>query len=87
MDLLTRGGPPGGPGPVADDQMRAQLESTMGMIRDAGQKIEEIAQTFPAAQAEIQQLRQILRRLVIKAGQMGPTQNASADALPMGGAG
>lgn len=72
----------GGPPPNGD---AGGAEAAMGAIRDLGQQIEALGQKIPVLQAEVQQMRQILRKMVMKAGQSAPTQNQSASALPMGG--
>ena len=56
----------------------------MGQIRDLGQLAQKLGQTVPPLQEEAQQIQQIIRRMIIKAGQAAPTQTDSATALPTG---
>lgn len=57
----------------------------MGAIRELGKQVEALGKQVPSAAAEIQQIRTILRKLIMKVGAQAPTQNDSARALPMGG--
>lgn len=74
----------GGPASGDSDPEQARM-AIMDAVRDLGQQVESLGKQLPAAQQEVQQMRQILRRIIIKAGQTAPTQNASAGLLPMGG--
>ncbi len=84
MDMIASSGAgASGPGQAGgSDQIRGQLDAMMGAIRDLGQQVSQIGQQLPAAQPEVQQIQQILRRIIAKAGQASPSQNGSADALP-----
>lgn len=66
----------------ADDPSGAS--EVMGALRDLGRQVEAIGKQLPTAQAEMQQLRQILKRLVIKAGQSAPKATPSAQRVPGG---
>jgi hypothetical protein len=59
-------------------------DAVMQAIRDLGRQIEALGKQLPTAQAEVQQLRQVLKRLIIKAGQIAPKETASARAVPGG---
>ena len=69
----------------APDQARGALESTMAQLRQIGQQVEQLGSSLPALAPEVQQLRQLLKRMIMKAGQSSPTSSGSADALPTGG--
>ena len=75
---------PGQPSPQSPDQVRSQAEQAMGMIRELAQQVEKIGRALPPLQAEVGQFRQILKRMVIKAGQLAPASSPSADQLPTG---
>lgn len=81
MEMMANGGgrgPSGTPGPD-------QVAESMGKIRDLGSKVDELGQALPALGPEIQQMRAILKRMIVKAGSGAPGQTASATQLPMGG--
>ena len=67
------------------DGARQGLEQVMGQIRDLGQSLQAIGTAVPAFGPEVQQIQQILKRMVVKAAQQAPKQTASAAALPGGG--
>lgn len=75
---MGEGQPPASGG----DQARGQLEALMGQIRTFGQQLEQFGQTMPALAPEVQQMRQILKRMVVKAAQSAPQQTASSQNLP-----
>lgn len=64
------------------DDGRAQV---MGAIRDLGSQIDALSKQLPAAQGELQQMRSLIRKIILKAGAGAPNQNDSATKLPMGG--
>lgn len=82
------GDPSAAPGPAGaptggDDQASSAVAAIMGKIRDLGQQASALGSAIPALQPEAQQIQQIIRRMVLKAGQAAPTQTDSASALPM----
>lgn len=82
---LLAGGGQGAPGAGAD-QIRQQLEALMGQIRDVGQMVDALAADFPTLAPDVQQVKQLLKQMVVKAAQQAPTQTASGAAVPGGGA-
>ena len=54
----------------------------MGKIRDLGQALSELGQMIPAGAQEMQQMQQILKRLIVKVAQRGPQQTPSASQVP-----
>jgi multidrug resistance efflux pump len=78
------GGGPQGPGPGGADQRQAQVEQAVMAIRELQQKADALAKQLPSVQAEVQQMKQIFQRMVIKAGQMAPNASPSEAALPGG---
>lgn len=77
---LLSGGAPG----AGADQVRAQLESLASQIRDMGQMADAIATDFPNAQAEMNQIKVLLKQAIVKAAQQAPTNTASGQAVPTG---
>ena len=84
MDNNMAGGSPAGGG-GGSDAARQALEQAMGEIRDLGQKAEALGGKYPSLAPEVQQLKQILKRMVVKAAQQAPQQTVSSQDLPMGG--
>lgn len=64
------------------DQARSQLEGVMGQIRDFSQKLDEMGGSMPSMAQEVQQIKSILKRMVVKAAQQAPQQTASSQGLP-----
>lgn len=58
----------------------------MGQIRDIGQSIDALASDFPTLAPDVQQVKQLLKQMVVKAAQQAPAQTASGMAVPGGGA-
>jgi hypothetical protein len=84
-DLLGMlGGGQAQAGGGSPDQARGAVEQVMAQLRQIGQQVESLGQ-MPALAPEVQQLRQLLKRMIEKAGQGAPPATASAGALPMGG--
>ena len=67
------------------DGSRQQLEAVMGQIRELGEQVSALGSKVPAFAPEVQQIQQIVKRLIVKAAQVAPQQTASAAQLPMGG--
>lgn len=68
----------------SQDSARQGLEQVMGQIRDLGQSLQAIGSAVPAFGPEVQQIQQILKRMVVKAAQQAPKQTASTQAIPGG---
>ena len=83
MDDNMAGGSPAGGG--GSDQARQMLEQAMGEIRAVGQQIDEMGGKYPSVAPEVKQLKQILKRMIVKVAQQAPQQTASSQNLPMGG--
>lgn len=79
MDAMAQGGAP------SSDAGRQGLEQVMGQIRDLGQQIQALGTAVPAFAPDVQQMQQILKRLIVKAAQQSPQQTASAAMVPNGG--
>lgn len=77
-------GPGPGPAPNGQGGGAPDLTVVMGAIRDLGANVESLSALVPSLDPEVQQIRQILRRMVMKAGQAAPQQTSGADMLPMG---
>jgi hypothetical protein len=75
----------GGGQQISPDQQQTQLNEMMEKIRALDQAAQALGAALPTVQQEVQQIRQIVKRMVIKAGQMMPASTGSAEALPMGG--
>lgn len=67
------------------DAMRAQLESLMGSIRDIDQQVQALTADFPTLAQPAQQIRTLLKQMVVQAAQQAPQQTASGAAVPGGG--
>lgn len=67
------------------DNAKQGIEQVMSAIRELGQQVQQLGTMVPAFAPDVQQLQQILKRLVVKAAQQAPQQTASAQALPTGG--
>lgn len=66
-------------------QEAAGLEAVMGQIRDLDQSAQAIEADFPQLAPHVQQLKQILKRMVIDVASAAPQQTMSSAAVPMGG--
>ena len=64
------------------DQQRGQLDAVMGQIRQLSQQVDAIGQQIPAMASEVQQIRAVLKRMIVKAAQQAPQQTESSQALP-----
>jgi len=84
MDDAAAGGSPASGG-GGTDQARQMLEQAMGKIRDLGQQIDAMGSEYPSVAPEVKQLKQILKRMIVKVAQQAPQQTASSANLPMGG--
>ena len=73
----------GGQGQGAD-QVRAQLESLAGQIRDIGTMVDAVATDFPNAAQEAAQVKALLKQIIVKVAQQAPTTTASGSAVPTG---
>ena len=73
-------GPNAGPDPV-----QAQLTELMGQIRDVVAQVDQISATYPALAQDAQQVRSLLKGMIVKAAQQAPTQSDSSSAVPMAG--
>ncbi len=76
----------GGGNGSSPDQAREQLEGAIDSIREIDGNVQALAQQTPALAQEAQQIRQILKRMIVKTAGAAPTQTASAEAVPMAGA-
>ena len=83
MDQNAAGGSPASGGGA--DQARQMLEQAMGKIRDVGQQVDALGTQFPSLAPEVKQLKELLKRMVVKAAQQAPQQTPSSQALPSGG--
>ena len=82
MDANAAGGSPASG--VGSDAGRQMLEQLMGKIRELGSTVDEMGSGFPALAPEVQQLKQIFKRMIVKAAQQAPQQTKSSQALPGG---
>ena len=69
----------GGQGQGADE-VRGQLESLAGQIRDLGTQVDAIAADFPNAAQEVAQIKAMLKQIIVKVAQQAPTTTASGSA-------
>lgn len=69
----------------SDGGGRQALEQVMGQIRDLGQQVAALGSAVPAFAPEVQQIQQIVKRLIVKAAQAAPPQTASGQQVPNGG--
>ena len=79
MDANAIGG-----APASGDSGRG-LQQVMQQIRDLGQQIQALGAAVPAFGPDVQQMQQILKRLIVKAAQQAPQETASASQVPVGG--
>ena len=80
IGALLAGGSPG----QGADQVRQQLESLAGQIRDLGMMTDAIATDFPSAAQEVSQIKTLLKQIIVKAAQQAPQATASGQAVPTG---
>ena len=75
----------GGPGNsgATPDQVGAGVQSVMLKIRALGQAASDIGDSIPSLQDEVAQVQNIIRRMIVKAGQAAPTATESGSAVPM----
>lgn len=74
--------PPGPPGGA--DAASSAVQAVMGQIRDLGAQVSSIGSSVPSLGDEVGQIQAIIKRMIIKAGQVAPTQTDSGSAVPMG---
>jgi len=72
---------------AAQDQIRQQIETLMGQVRDVKSQVDAIAADFPTLASDAEQTGQILKRMVVNAASQAPQQTASGMGVPMGGGG
>lgn len=72
-------------GGAAEDAQRGALETLMGQIRDVDQMVQAMAGDFPHLGSDVNQIRQILKRMIIQSAAQAPAQSASGMAVPTGG--
>ena len=72
---------------VAQDQIRQQIETLMGQVREVKTQVDAIAADFPTLADDADKIGQILKRMVVTAASQAPQQTASSMAVPMGGGG
>ena len=83
-DLL--GGAVGPPG-AGQDAAQASLMDLMGRIRDLQVQVDDLGGQFPAIQPLAQQVRAILKQMVVAAANQGSAQTQSSAMVPGGGGG
>ena len=81
MDQMSAGGSPAS----GRDGQRQALEQAMGQIKAIKDQVDQLGSSMPAMSQEVQQIGQILKRMIVKAAQQAPQQTASAEAVPSGG--
>lgn len=69
------------PAPAGGDDISA----LMGQIRELGGQVDQLAQQYPAVVQEAQQIRAILRQMIIKSAQQAQTATPSSEAVPVAG--
>ncbi len=67
------------------DTAKQGIEQVMSAIRDLGQQVQQIGSLAPSLASDVQQIQQIMKRMIVKAAQQAPQQTPSAQALPGGG--
>ena len=72
----------GGADTEGADSVQQALTELMGQIRDVTSQIDTIGQTFPALAQETQQIRLLLKAMIVKAAKQVPAQDLSAEAPP-----
>ena len=70
---------------AGQDNAQSAITQTMGKLRDLGGSLQDLGKSNPSFAPEVQQMQQILKRLIVKAGAQGPQQTPSADQVPGGG--
>jgi hypothetical protein len=73
------------PGQSGGNDPSSQVTALIGKLRQLDQMAQAISAELPTLQSEGQQIRQIIRKMVQKAGQGQPASTPSSDGLPGGG--
>lgn len=81
LDAFQSGGSPSS----GRDGQRQALEQVMGQIKELKDKVDAVGASLPAFAPEVQQIGQILKRMIVKAAQQAPQQTSSSAAVPGGG--
>ena len=76
--------PPMGQGAGPPDASGA-MPDLMGKIRQVATSVDDLGSSNPALAPEIQQIKVVLRQMIIKAAQAASAQSPSGEAVPMGG--
>jgi hypothetical protein len=77
---------PATPGAGADAE-RQELEAVAAQVRQILSITTSLATTYPSIAPDVEQVRTILARALVKLAQAAPEQTASGMAVPMGGGG
>lgn len=64
------------------DQVQQQTEELLGQIRDLMGQVDSFVEANPMFAQDGQQVRQILRGMVVKLAKQAPTQTSSSEAVP-----
>jgi len=70
---------------AAINPVQDQLAQLAGQVRDLGGQVDQIAASNPSLQQEAQQVKAILRQMILKAAQTAPMQTMSSEAVPTAG--
>jgi len=73
---------PSGAGP---DAAQHALQQAVSQVRQLSQLAQQVGDTTPVLQPEMQQIKQIIMRAVTKLGNAAPKQTPSSQAVPGGG--
>ena len=61
------------------------IQALAGQIRQVAQQLDQLAQNEPTAAPIVQQIKQLLRQVIVQKAATAQQNNPSAQALPMGG--
>lgn len=59
------------------------VTALMGQIRDLAGQVDDLGGQYPSLAQEAQQIRALLRQMIIKAAQQAPTATPSGQAVPI----
>ncbi len=75
-----------GPAGAGVDAQLQLLKQGMGAIRELSEDVKLIAEQFPATASTAEQIKQLLKQMIIEMAPEAPAQTGSSIAVPGGGA-
>jgi hypothetical protein len=88
MESLASNGASAGGGSPQQGDPSAALQQLISKLRQYDEQTQSLSAELPMLGQETQQIRQLIRKMMVKAAQMGNQQGSStpsSDALPGGG--